>query len=146
LPTHQLRELAVIFDQIADALTAQEQLRRDLVADVAHELRTPVAVLQANTEALLDGVRAHTHQETASLHEEAVRLGPMVEDLQTLAAADAAALQLRLQPCDLAQIAAAAAEDWDARFAAAGWASPASFSMRRSWPIRAGCIRSSPTC
>ena len=73
----------------------------DLVADVAHELRTPVAVLQANTEALLDGVFAHTPEQTASLHEEVLRLGRMVEDLQTLAAAEAAALQLSLAECDL---------------------------------------------
>jgi two-component system, OmpR family, sensor histidine kinase BaeS len=115
----ELRELAVTFDQMADTVAAQEQLRRDLAADIAHELRTPVAVLQANTEALLDGVVAHTPEQTASLHEEVLRLGRMVEDLQTLAAAEAAALQLSLRPCDLAQIAAAAAEDWEASFAAA---------------------------
>ena len=116
----ELRELAVAFDQMADTLATQERLRRDLVADVAHELRTPVAVLQANTEALLDGVLAHTPEQTASLHEEVLRLGRMVEDLQTLAAAEAAALRLSRRPCDLAQVAAAAAEDWDASFAAAG--------------------------
>jgi two-component system, OmpR family, sensor histidine kinase BaeS len=116
----ELRELAVAFDQMADNLTVQEQLRRNLVADVAHELRTPVAVLQANTEALLDGLVAHTPEQTVSLHEEVLRLGRMVEDLQTLAAAEAAALQLSRQPCDLAQIAAAEAEEWDASFAAAG--------------------------
>jgi two-component system, OmpR family, sensor histidine kinase BaeS len=116
----ELRELAAAFDQMADSLTAQEQLRRNLVADVAHELRTPVAVLQANTEALLDGLVAHTPEQTVSLHEEVKRLGRMVEDLQTLAAAEAAALQLSRQPCDLAQIAAEEADDWDASFAAAG--------------------------
>jgi signal transduction histidine kinase len=116
----ELRELAVAFDQMADTITAGERLRRNLVADVAHELRTPVAVLQANTEALLDGLRPHTPEQTASLHEEVLRLGRMVEDLQTLAAAEAAALQLTLRPCDLAQIAAAAADDWRASFAAAG--------------------------
>ena len=52
----ELRELATAFDQMADTLDRQEQLRRDLVADVAHELRTPVAILQAGHEALLDGV------------------------------------------------------------------------------------------
>ena len=116
----ELQELAVTFDQMADALTAQEQLRRDLVADVAHELRTPVAVLQANTEALLDGVVAHTPEQTASLHEEAVRLGRLVGDLQTLAAAEAAALQLSLADCDLCEVAAEAAEEFQASFAAAG--------------------------
>lgn len=116
----ELRELAVTFDQMADTITAQERLRRNLVADVAHELRTPVAVLQANTEALLDGLRPHTPEQTVSLHEEVVRLSRMVEDLQALAAAEAAALQLTLRPCDLAEIAAAAADDWQASFAAAG--------------------------
>ena len=134
----ELRELAAAFDQMADSLTAQEQLRRNLVADVAHELRTPVAVLQANTEALLDGLVAHTPEQTASLHEEAKRLGQMVEDLQTLAAAEAAALQLSRQPCDLAQIAAEEADDWDASFAAAG----VSFSRRlESAPVLADPVR-----
>jgi len=116
----ELRELAVAFDQMADTLTAHEQVRRNLVADVAHELRTPVAVLQANTEALVDGLVAHTPDQTVSLHEEVLRLGRMVEDLQTLASAEAAALQLTRQPVDLAQIAAEEAEEWDASFATAG--------------------------
>jgi two-component system sensor histidine kinase BaeS len=116
----ELRELAVAFDQMADTLTAHEQVRRNLVADVAHELRTPVAVLQANTEALLDGLVAHTPEQTVSLHEEVLRLGRMVEDLQTLAAAEAAALQLTRQPVDLAQIAGEEAEEWEVSFATAG--------------------------
>jgi two-component system sensor histidine kinase BaeS len=115
----ELAELAATFDQMADTLDAQEQLRRNLVADVAHELRTPVAVLQANTEALLDEIVPHTAEQTAALHEEVLRLGRLVDDLQTLAAADAAAVQLTLQPCDLAEVAAAAAGDWEASFAAA---------------------------
>jgi two-component system sensor histidine kinase BaeS len=115
----ELRELAATMDQMAAALGAQEQLRRNLVADVAHELRTPVAVLQANTEALLDGIVPHTPEQTGALHEEVLRLGRMVDDLQTLAAAEAAALRLSLQPVDLAVIAGAAADDWDASFAAA---------------------------
>jgi signal transduction histidine kinase len=134
----ELQELGAAFDQMADSLTAQEQLRRNLVADVAHELRTPVAVLQANTEALLDGLVAHTPEQTASLHEEVKRLGRMVEDLQTLAAAEAAALQLSRQPCDLAQIAAEEADDWDASFAAAG----VSFTRRlESAPVLADPVR-----
>src|ERR1700743_1732297 len=87
----------------------QDQLRRDLVADVAHELRTPVAILQAGHEALLDGVAEPTPAELTSLRDEVLRLARMVDDLQTLAAADAAALQLALRPADLAGIAAAGA-------------------------------------
>ena len=52
----ELRELAAAFDQMADTLDHEDKIRRDLVASVAHELRTPVAVLQAGHEALLDGI------------------------------------------------------------------------------------------
>jgi len=116
----ELRELAAAFDQMAAELDRQEQLRRDLVADVAHELRTPVAILQAGHEALIDGLADPTPEELVSLRDEVLRLASMVDDLQTLAAADAAALHLELRRCDLADIAAAAAASLASRFAAAG--------------------------
>jgi two-component system, OmpR family, sensor histidine kinase BaeS len=117
---NELAELASAFDQAAERLERNEQLRRDLIADVAHELRTPVAVLQAGHEALLDGVVEPTPAELASLRDEVVRLGRMVDDLQLLSAADAAALQLDRHRCDLADIAAAAADSLAGRFEAAG--------------------------
>ena len=116
----ELRELAAAFDQMAGALDRQEQIRRNLVADVAHELRTPIAVLQAGHEALLDGVAEPTPDELGSLRDEVLRLARMVGDLQTLAAADAAALNLTRRPCDLADLAAAAADSLARRFEAAG--------------------------
>ena len=116
----ELRELAAAFDQMADVMDRQEQLRRDLVADVAHELRTPVAVLQAGHEALLDGVADPTPDQLASLRDEVLRLARMVTDLQTLAAADAAALHLSRCRCDLAGIAATAADSLAGQFEAAG--------------------------
>ena len=116
----EIGELATAFDLMADTLDRQEQLRRDLVADVAHELRTPIAVLQAGHEALLDGVTEPTQEQLASLRDEVLRLARMVGDLQTLAAADAAALQLTLSRHDLADIAAGAADSLAGRFEAAG--------------------------
>lgn len=116
----ELHDLAATFDQMADTMTRQEQLRRDLVADVAHELRTPVAVLQANTEALLDGVVPHNREQTVSLHEEVVRLAGMVEDLQALASAEAAALHLELTTCDLATLADVAVDAMRTTATAAG--------------------------
>ena len=116
----ELRELATAFDQLADTRDRQDQVRRDLVADVAHELRTPVAVLQAGHEALLDGITEPTPDQLASLRDEVLRLARMVGDLQTLAAADAAALHLTRRPCDLAGLAAAAADSLAGRFEAAG--------------------------
>ncbi len=115
----EIGELATAFDLMADTLDRQEQLRRDLVADVAHELRTPIAVLQAGHEALLDGVAEPTPGQLASLRDEVLRLARMVGDLQTLAAADAAALQLTLSRQDLAEIAARAADSLAGRFEAA---------------------------
>jgi signal transduction histidine kinase len=105
---------------MANTLDRQEQLRRDLVADVAHELRTPIAVLQAGHEALLDGVTEPTPGQLASLRDEVLRLARMVGDLQTLAAAEAAALALTLSRQDLARIAGSAADSLAGRFETAG--------------------------
>jgi two-component system, OmpR family, sensor histidine kinase BaeS len=116
----ELRELAVAFDQMAEMLDRHEQVRRDLVADIAHELRTPMAILQAGHEALLDEVAEPTPEELVSLRDEVLRLAQMVDDLQVLAAADAAALQLELVRCDLADIAAAAADSLAGRYGMAG--------------------------
>jgi two-component system, OmpR family, sensor histidine kinase BaeS len=116
----ELRELASAFDQMADALDREDMIRRDMVADLAHELRTPVAVLQAGHEALLDGVAEPTPGELSSLRDEVLRLARMVDDLQTLTAADTAALHLARRSCDLADIAANAAGSLAHRFEAAG--------------------------
>lgn len=116
----ELTDLATTFDRMAETISRQEQLRRDLVADVAHELRTPVAILQANCEALLDGVVPHTPEQTASLHEEVLRLAAMVDDLQTMASAEAAALHLVRQTCDLATVVEMATDAMQNRAAAAG--------------------------
>jgi two-component system sensor histidine kinase BaeS len=105
----KLRELSVAFDEMATAREEQDQVRRNLVADVAHEIRTPIAVLQAGHEAMLDGLTEPTPAQLVSLRDEVLRLARMVDDLQRLASAEAAALQLTLVRRDLAAIAAAAA-------------------------------------
>ena len=115
----ELRELAATFDRMADNLARQDQLRRDVVADVAHELRTPVAVLQAGHEALLDGVVDPSPAQLSSLRDEVLRLARLVDDLHTLSAAEAAALQLSSRPCDLTEIAGTAADSLASRFEAA---------------------------
>jgi signal transduction histidine kinase len=116
----ELRELATAFDQMADAVGQEDRIRRDMVADLAHELRTPVAVLQAGHEALLDGVVQPSPEELSSLRDEVLRLARMVDDLHTLSAADTAALHLVRRPCDLADIATAAADSVAYQFEAAG--------------------------
>jgi two-component system sensor histidine kinase BaeS len=115
----ELRDLAASFDQMADTLDREDQLRRDQVAYVAHELRTPIAVLQAGHEAMLDGITEPTPAELYSLRDEVLRLARMVGDLQMLAAADAAGLHMARRPCDLADVAADAADSLARRFEAA---------------------------
>jgi two-component system, OmpR family, sensor histidine kinase BaeS len=105
----ELGELLAGYNEVSDSVDRQERAQRNLVADVAHELRTPVAVLQAGHEAMLDGITAPTPENLSSLRDEVLRLGHSLEALRTLAAAEAAALQLRLVPHDLAAVAANAA-------------------------------------
>ncbi len=100
----ELHSLADAFNEMADNLDREDQLRRNLLADVAHELRTPLSILQGNTEALLDGIDQPTPAAIGSLHDEVVRLGRLVADLETLAAAEAAGLRLNTVPVDLADI------------------------------------------
>jgi signal transduction histidine kinase len=115
----ELVELGLAFDRMADAVTRQDELRRSLVADVAHELRTPISVLQASCEALLDGVVSPSPEVISSLRDEILRLAHRVEDLELLASAEAAELQLSANPVDLAAVASAAAAALSAGFAAA---------------------------
>jgi two-component system sensor histidine kinase BaeS len=105
---------------MAGSLEREDQLRRALVADVAHELRTPIAVLQAETEALVDQVTEPSPAALSSLHDETVRLGRMVEDLQTLASAEAAGLHLERRLLDVGRVAGQAADSLAPRYRAAG--------------------------
>jgi signal transduction histidine kinase len=128
-----LKELAAAFDQMADTLTREEHLRRNMVADISHELRTPIAVLQAGTEAMLDGVSDLTITQVQSLREEVLRLGRMVDDLQRLASAEAAALLLTLTPCELAPVAASAADSLADIFEASGVSLDRQLAPAHAW-------------
>jgi two-component system, OmpR family, sensor histidine kinase BaeS len=101
----ELGELLVGFNDAADTIDQRERAQRNLVADVAHELRTPVAVLQAGHEAMLDGITEPTPENLGSLRDEVLRLSRRLDDLRELASAEAAALQLHVNPHDLAGIA-----------------------------------------
>lgn len=115
----ELGELAHAFDRMADTLAREDSLRRALVADVAHELRTPVTILRAYCEEMVDGVAEPSLERLASLHDEVLRLGTIVDDLETLASAEAAGLRLERTLVGLDRVAAAAAELLEPRFAAA---------------------------
>jgi signal transduction histidine kinase len=92
----EIGELARAFNAMADGLARQERLRRNMVTDVAHELRTPLTNIRGYLEALRDGVALPETALLASLHDEALLLNHLVDDLQDLALAEAG--QLRLEP------------------------------------------------
>ena len=92
--TGVIAELSLAINESSDAIDQRDRLQKNLVANIAHELRTPVAVLQASHEAMLDGVTAPTDENLWSLRDEVLRLARMIDDLQRLAAAESAALQL----------------------------------------------------
>jgi two-component system sensor histidine kinase BaeS len=116
----ELEDLGLAFNRFADALARDEGVRRAVVSDVAHELRTPLAILQASTEALIDHVERPTNAVLASLHDEVLRIGRIVQDLETLSSAQAAQLQMKSGPQDLASICRNAMAAMGPFFASAG--------------------------
>ncbi|SDT80857.1 HAMP domain-containing sensor histidine kinase [Actinoplanes derwentensis] len=116
----ELGELADAFDTMADEVVRAGQVRRRLAADVAHELRTPLAALQAGLEELRDGLREPGIERLAALHDQTLRLGRVVQDLADLSAAESAALSLRRTDTDLADIARTAVAAYQGLLDAAG--------------------------
>jgi signal transduction histidine kinase len=97
----ELRALARAFNGMLGRLQQSEDQRRSLLADVTHELRTPVAVLQGNLEALLDGVYPADAEHLAPLLEETQVLSRLIDDLRTLSLAESGALELHREATDL---------------------------------------------
>ncbi len=100
----ELAELARAFNRMADSLQQAQESRKALTADIAHELRTPLAVQRASLEAMQDGVYPLTPDNLASVLEQNLLLTRLVDDLRTLALADAGQLTLERTPTDLAAL------------------------------------------
>jgi signal transduction histidine kinase len=94
----ETRRLARSFNAMTERLKANETQRRNLVADVAHELRTPLSVIQGNAEGMLDGVYPMDRAHLEPLVEEARVMSRLLDDLQTLSTAEAGALRLHREP------------------------------------------------
>jgi signal transduction histidine kinase len=116
----EIDELAESFDSMAAALEREDELRRTLTAEVAHELRTPLAVLQASSEALVDGVLPPTEATFQSINDETLRLSRLIEDLEALASAQAARLHLATDVVALDKLAGDVAVALSVQFENAG--------------------------
>lgn len=100
----EMGELAQAFNSMASDLERAEQLRRNMVADAAHELRTPLSNIRGYLEAIRDGVVAPDTATIHSLHEEASLLSRLVDDLQELALAEAGELKMTPQAEDISEL------------------------------------------
>lgn len=110
--TQEIAEVAHAFNNMASSLQQAEINRRNLTADIAHELRTPLSVIQGNLRAMLDGVYPLERGEIATLYDETRLLSRLVDDLRVLALAEAGQIELKPQPMEIGPFLRAVAEQF----------------------------------
>jgi signal transduction histidine kinase len=108
----EVEELGDAFNTLAESLETNEQLRKNMVADIAHELRNPLATLSGQIELMQDGKLESSDEVVASLAEDAELLSHLVEDLRQLSVAEAGQLELDRTPVNPGEI----VEDASSRF------------------------------
>ncbi|HNT74684.1 MAG TPA: HAMP domain-containing sensor histidine kinase [Anaerolineae bacterium] len=116
----EFARMAASFNRMTEALQRADQQRRNLTADVAHELRTPLQIIQGNLEGVLDGVYNPTPGHITATLDETRLLARLVEDLRTLSLAEAGQLPLHLAPVDVCDVLADAATSFSGPAEAAG--------------------------
>jgi len=120
--TDELGQLASSINALAVALEQTERRRLEVIGNVTHELRTPIATLEGYLEGLLDGVIEPSPRTWAMLHTEAGRLRRLVDDLQELSRAEARQIPLSLQPLAPQRLVQNALEPLEGQFAEKGLA------------------------
>lgn len=118
--TDEIGSLGRSFDAMAEDLEQNEAARRRFFADAAHEMKTPLAVIEATAAAVMDGVYDHDPRHLATIREQARLLGRVVDDLRTVSLAEAGALPLQLASVRAADVVRAVAETFRVRAEAAG--------------------------
>jgi two-component system sensor histidine kinase BaeS len=97
----QMRSLMLSFNAMTSRLQSNEEQRRLLLADIAHELRNPLAIIRGTVEGMIDGVYPRDESHLNPLLEETAQMARLLDDLQTLSMAEAGVLQLHREPVDL---------------------------------------------
>ena len=115
----ELGELSESFNAMAAALTDSERQRQEFIADVSHELKTPLSTLQGYMEGLIDGVVEPDEETWGLLYAESERMRRLVDDLRQLSRVESGQLDLYLAPADPAQIVRRATESMTPLFAEA---------------------------
>jgi signal transduction histidine kinase len=96
----QLGSLAAAFNEMIDRLRTDDERRRELLADVAHELRTPLQVIRGSVEGMLDGLYPADAERLRPLLEQTIVMARLLDDLRTLSMAEAGVLELHREPVD----------------------------------------------
>lgn len=99
-----VRRLAGTFNEMVSRLEANEEQRRRLLADVTHELRTPLSIIRGNVEGMLDGIYPRDDEHLGPIVEETKQMARLLDDLHTLATAEAGVLRLHREAIDLAEL------------------------------------------
>ncbi|MCB0168475.1 MAG: HAMP domain-containing protein, partial [Anaerolineae bacterium] len=107
----EIGELTATFNHMVEALATQQRLRQQMVADIAHELRTPLSIMQLELEGLEDGLQEPALAAHA-LHGELKKLEQLIEDLRLISLVDAGGLQLEKETVDLAWFLPTVVERW----------------------------------
>lgn len=116
----EVQRLGRAFNEMAERLGTNETRRRQLLADVTHELRTPLSVIQANLEALIDGLYPIDDAHLRPVLEETKVIARLLDDLQTLSTAEAGVLTLHREPTDPRQLIDSAVQSFTAQAEEAG--------------------------
>ena len=105
LKTHdELGRLGDSFNHMLESLKLSEKVRHTMTADIAHELRTPVTIIQGTLEAILDGIYDASEEFITPIYEETLHLGRLIDDLRDLALAEAGELRLEKDAVDIVEL------------------------------------------
>ena len=136
----ELRLLGRAFNDMAERLQLTETQRRNLLAELTHELRTPVSVIQGNLEGMLDGVYPADAAHLNPVLEEVRQLSRLIDDLRTLSLSESGALELHREPTDLEVLASEVADAYrpqaDEKGILLGLAFPADLPLLELDPVR----------
>ncbi|MDR0653754.1 MAG: HAMP domain-containing protein [Synergistaceae bacterium] len=118
--TREIQELMQTVNELAYILSEQQSLRKRLTQDIEHELKTPMALLQGNMEAIMDGIWQPTPDRIKSCHDEIIRINNLIGDLETLARCEEGGFAVNKREMDLGEVIDAVVTNLERGFADKG--------------------------